>query len=222
MSRSVVLNGSPRCERCLLSPRWCICEAFAPLKLPIGVNVLIHQRESYRPTSTTRIIQRVIPAARVQVYQHDVPLRRDSFVNAEQPLWILHPQGEPIHDEPVPPHLEVLLLDGSWREAARMMHDVRSWGRLVNLPMTGPSRYWLRGQQSEGTYSTIEALLFVLQALGLHAEHAHLQQHFELQVYAGLRSRGDKASAERYIVDSPARHVFAELIAKLSVRRPRV
>ena len=222
MSRSVVLGKSLRCERCLLSPRWCICEAFAALELPIGVNVLVHQRESYRPTSTSRIIQRVVPATRVRVYQHDVPLRRAAFLRDDQALWILHPQGEPIHAEPLPPHLEVLLLDGSWREAARMMHEVRSWGRLVNLPMTGPSRYWLRGQQSEGTYSTIEALLFLLQSLGLHAEYDHLRQHFELQVYAGLRSRGDKASAERYLVDSPVAQVFAELIAKLSVRRPRV
>ena len=61
-----------------------------------------------------------------------------------------------------------------------------------------------------------------LQSLGLHAEYDHLRQHFELQVYAGLRSRGDKASAERYLVDSPVAQVFAELIAKLSVRRPRV
>jgi len=222
MSRSVVLGKSLRCERCLLSPRWCICEALAALELPIGVNVLLHQRESYRPTSTTRIIQRVVPAARVRVYQHDMPLRRDAFVPDDQPLWILHPQGEPIDAEPLPPRLEVLLLDGSWREAARMMHDVRSWGRLVNLPMTGPTRYWLRGQQSEGTYSTVEALLFLLQSLGLHEEHAKLRELFELQVYAGLRSRGDKASAERYLLDSPVPQVFAELIAKLSVRRPRV
>jgi len=222
MSRSVVLGKSLRCERCRLSPRWCICEAFAPLALPIGVNVLMHLRESYRPTSTGRIIQRIIPAARIQVYQHDAPLRRDAFVNDDQPLWILHPQGEPIHDEPTPPHLEVLLLDGSWREAARMMHEVRSWGRLVNLPMTGPSRYWLRGQQSEGTYSTIEALMFLLRSLGLQAEHESLQQQFELQVYAGLRARGDKASAERYVVDSPIRQVYANLLEKLSIRRPRV
>ncbi len=221
MSRCI-LGKSLRCERCRLSPRWCICEGLSEIALPIGVNVLLHHREAYRPTSTTRIIERVIPTAQVKIFHHLSPLRREDFVSADQPLWILHPQGEPIDAEPIPSRLEVLLLDGSWREAARMMHDVRTWGRLVNLPMQGPSRYWLRGQQTAGAYSTIEALLFLLASLRLDDAHARLREQFELQVYAALRARGDKASAEKYLAESPSREAFADLIAKLSVPRPRV
>jgi DTW domain-containing protein YfiP len=113
------------------------------------------------------------------------------------------------------------LLDGSWREAARMMHGVKTWGRLVSLPMTGPSRYLLRDQQGAGNYSTIEALLFLLEALGLKAEHTALRLQFELHVYAGLRARGEKASAEKFLADSPVREAFPELLAELNRRRTR-
>jgi DTW domain-containing protein YfiP len=98
---------------------------------------------------------------------------------------------------------------------------VKSWGRLVSLPMTGPSRYLLRDQQGAGNYSTAEALLFLLAALGLHAEHAALRLQFELHVYAGLRARGEKTAAENFLADSPARDAFPELLAELNRRRPR-
>ncbi len=222
MSRSVVLGKSIRCERCRFSPRWCICEAFQAVRPALGVNVLIHQREFWRPTSTGRLIQRVIPETRFQVYQHDVPLKRNFFVPDDVPLWILHPFGEPISADSAPINPQVLLLDGSWREATRMMHEVHAWGRLVSLPMSGPSRFWLRGQQGEGNYSTIEALLFLMQTLGLQKEYEQLRLQFELHVYAGLRTRGDKQSADEYLLTSPVREAFPELLAKLAVRRPRI
>ena len=102
-----------------------------------------------------------------------------------------------------------------------MMNGVKSWGRLVSLPMTGPSRYLLRDQQGAGNYSTAEALLFLFAALGLHAEHAALRLQFDLHVYAGLRARGEKTAAENFLADSPARDAFPELLAELNRRRPR-
>ena len=101
-----------------------------------------------------------------------------------------------------------------------MMHVVRPWGRTINLPMKGPSRYWLRGQQAEGTYSTFEALLFVLEAFGHAQAQAALREQFELHVYAGLLSRGDKQGAQDYLQTSPIRESCAELLAQLAVRRP--
>ena len=102
-----------------------------------------------------------------------------------------------------------------------MMHGVEGWGRLVSLPMSGPSRYLLRDQQGEGMYSTAESLLFLLAALGLVEPHAQLRLQFELHVYAGLRARGEKASAEKFLADSPVREAFPELLEKLNERRPR-
>lgn len=223
MSRSVVLGSAPRCERCRFAPRWCICAGERPVECPLGIDVLIHHREFWRPTSTGRLINRVIPASRGHVFRRDLPLVRESIAEPGRELWILHPLGEPLpaKTETPPSGLQVLLLDGSWREAARMMRGVEHWGRLVSLPMTGPSRYLLREQQGAGNYSTVEALLFLFDALGLKAEHAALRLQFELHVYAGLLARGGKGAAEKFLADSPVREALPDLVLELNRRRPR-
>ena len=220
MARSVVLEGTRRCDRCRFAPRWCICDAFHAVVCPLQVDVLIHHREFWRPTSTGRLINRVIPASRHHLFRREAPPAREAIVAPDRTLWILHPRGEPLPADEPPSRVQVLLLDGSWPEAARMTQTVAPWGRLVRLPMAGPSRYQLRAQQHGGNYSTIEALLFLLAALGLPEEEAQLRLQFELHVYAGLRARGAKAAAAEYLATSPVRDAFPELLLKLDQRRP--
>jgi DTW domain-containing protein YfiP len=221
MARSVVLAGSERCERCELAPRWCICAGVEPVVAPVQVDVLLHHRERWRPTSTGRLINRVVAGSRGHVYRHDVPLKRDDIVAPGKTVWILHPLGEAL-PAARPEELQVLLLDGSWGEAAGMLHAVEPWGRRVCLPMAGQSRYWLRAQQGAGLFSTVEALIFLYDALGLAAAAGRLRLQFELHVYAGLRARGKKVAAEEFLADSPVRAARPELVAALAVRRPRV
>lgn len=221
MSRSVVLGNTPRCEHCRLAPRWCICDGFHAVECPLQINVLIHYREFWRPTSTGRLITRVIPSSRSQVFRPDLPLAPTPLIQLDRPLWILHPLGEPMPANSPPPGLQVLLLDGSWREAARMGQAVRTWGPRVSLPITGASRYFLRGQQGTGNYSTVEALLFLLKAFGFEEAQTQVRLQFELHVYAGLRTRGEKKLAEEFLAESPLRDAFPELLMKLDERRPR-
>ncbi len=188
---------------------------------PLQVDVLIHHREFWRPTSTGRLINRVIPASRHHVFRREAPPSRAAVVDPSRVLWILHPRGEPVPSDAPAAGVQVLLLDGSWPEAARMTQTVAPWGRLVRLPLAGPSRYWLRGQTLDGNYSTIEALLFLLAALGLTAEEAQLRLQFELHVYAGLRARGAKAAAGEYLATSPVRAAFPALLQELETSRPR-
>ena len=222
MARSVVLETTQRCDRCRFTPRWCICEGFRPVVLPLQVDVLIHRREFWRPTSTGRLINRVVPASRGRVFEREEPPKRETVVAPGRTAWILHPRGETLPAGERPENLQVLLLDGSWREAAAMLPVVETWGRRISLPMTGPSRYWLREQPGEGRYSTVEALLFLLGALGLAEEAAQLRLQFELHVYAGLRTRGAKAMADEFLATSPLRAAFPELLEKLGRRRPNV
>src|SRR5262245_31538809 len=130
MSRSVVLKSSPRCERCRFSPRWCVCAGERAVECPLAIDVLFHHREFWRPTSTGRLINRVIPKSRGHIFRPDTPLVESAIRRPDRELWILHPLGErlPAVAPSVAP--QVLLLDGSWREAARMMRDLKSWGRL--------------------------------------------------------------------------------------------
>lgn len=220
MARSVVLKGAPRCPRCQLPPRWCICAGTRTVACPFPVEVLMHHMEAHRPSSTGHLIKRVMPESGQHLYRPGRPPVRADVVRPDHVLWILHPLGEPVPAGP-PANLQVLLIDGSWRQAHDMMRVVEPWGRRVSLPMAGESRYRLRAQHGEGRFSTIEALLFLLGALGRDEECAQLRLQFELHVYAGLCARGKKAEAADFLEESPVRTAFPELLAQLAEKRPR-
>jgi DTW domain-containing protein len=219
--RSVVLKPSVRCPRCQLPLRWCICSAHRDIVSPLGIDVLMHHRERFRPSSTGNLINRVIPGSRRHLWRRERHLTAGEVRVPDRELWILHPHGGPPPTSTVPEHVQLLLLDGSWREASAMAQEVRGWGRLVNLPMTGQSRYWLRTQADAARFSTIEALLFVFEHFGLSDAHAALRLQFELHVYASLRARGHKVEALDFLSASPIAAAFADLIAQLDIRRPR-
>jgi DTW domain-containing protein YfiP len=181
----------------------------------------MHHREANRPTSTGRLINRVMPASRRHVFRRETPPDRTSVQVPGRELWILHPRGESLPAVARPENLQVMLLDGSWREAARMAQDVGSWGRLLRLPESGPGRYRLRTHVHDGRYSTVESLLILLAALGLTQAEERLRLQFELHVYAGLRTRGAKAKAAEFLATSPIGEAFPALLAQMHERRPR-
>ena len=215
MARSVVLKPTPRCARCQLAPRWCICAARQEIACPLRVDVLMHYLESFKPSSTGDLIQRVIPTSGRHLYYKERPLVRETIVQPDKELWILHPSGEPLPEAHAIEGIQILLLDGNWQQAGEMSRATGSWGRRVSLPLTGESRYWLRAQAGTGRFSTVEALLFILNALGQQEMHAQLRAQFELHVYAGLRSRGQKVQAAEYLATSPVRESLWALLGQL-------
>lgn len=220
--RSIVRQTLRRCVRCRMPLRWCVCPVHADVSLPLAVDVLTHHRERFRPSSTGTLINRVIPASRHILYRRERGLTAEEVRVPGRELWILHPHGEPLPAAmPDPNSVQVLLLDGSWRETSAMAQEVTGWGRLVSLPMAGDSRYWLRAQADAGRFSTVEALLFLLQRFGLDEAHETLRLQFELHVYASLRTRGHKATSHEFLAESSIRTAFRDFIAQLDVRRPR-
>lgn len=200
--------------------RWCICPVHREVTCPLGIDVLTHHRERFRPSSTGTLINRVIPASRQILWRPERPLTRAEVEVPGRELWILHPHGEPVPSTlPAAGQIQVLLLDGSWREAAAMAREVSGWGRIVSLPMQGESRYWLRAQADAARFSTVESLLFLLDRFGLVSAHDTLRLQFELHVYASLRGRGQKRASAEFLTGSPIRDTFRELIEKLNVRR---
>lgn len=218
MSRSVVLRDTPRCARCQLAPRWCICAGHRAIESVLRVDVMMHFMECYRPSSTGHLIKRVLPDSGQHVYRKERLLEREVVVQPDRELWILHPQGEPMPTGADPKRLQVLLLDASWVQATEMAHSVAKWGRRVRLPMQGHSRYWLRAQADAERFSTVESLLFLMEALGLREAHAALRAQFELHVWASLCARGHKARAREFLVASPVPTEFPDLLARLAPR----
>lgn len=181
----------------------------------------MHHRELWRPSSTGHLVNRIVAGSRQHLWRRERRLQVEEVKLTGRELWILHPKGEPMPTTAAPDSVQVLLIDGSWREASAIAQEIGSWGRLVSLPMSGESRYWLRTQAEGGRFSTAESLLFLLRAFGLEKAHAHLFEQFELHVYASLRARGNKEAAIEFLESSPVSARFPELLAQLEVRRPR-
>ena len=215
MGSRATLNETLRCDRCRLLQRWCVCAGLEAIQTGVRVDVLMHRREFRRPTSSGHLIQRIVAGARQHVFEPGRLLDPAAIRDPQRDLWILHPQGDPPPVEADPARVQMLLLDGNWGEAGAMARAVVGWGRRVRLPMTGSSRYWLRAQRQQAEFSTVEALIFALGHLGLTGPQAAVQRQLELQVYAGLLSRGQKVQAARYLVDSPVGAVWPELVRKL-------
>lgn len=197
-----------------------MCGGFQVVECPLSVDVLIHPREYHRPSSTGRLINRVMPSAHSHLFSHETPLVKEEIVQPGRSLWILHPSGRPPPAGISPAALHVLLLDGSWREAGRMRKTVGSWGRVVSLATSGPSRYRLRKQHADANHSTVEALAILLDFLGLREAGARLRTQFELHVYAALRSRGAIGEAAEFLAGSSLGESLPGPLQELQERRP--
>lgn len=190
----------------------------------MAVDVLMHQREQWRPTSTGKLIERVVSGARTHVFLKDRPVDPSAVLRPGCQLWVLHPKGEPLTPESDLARgigaAQVLLLDGSWGEAGVMYRAVEGFGRPVSIRLEGRSRYWLREQQGEGQHSTVEALLGLLGTLGMVESEQRLRLNFELHVYASLRARGHKVLAAEFLESSPIAAAMPEVLEALHERRP--
>src|SRR5690242_13092169 len=125
--RSVVLKTSRRCPQCHLAARWCVCSVERRIKSPVEIDVLMHHREAFRPSSTGHLINRIIPGSRHHVWRRERKMGPEQLVIPGRELWILHPQGMPLPTDVRPDKVQVVLLDGSWRETTAMAHEVRGW-----------------------------------------------------------------------------------------------
>ncbi len=213
-------NGAPRCGVCRLPLRWCVCAARETVAVPLAVDVMMHRRERFRPSSTGHLVARVVEGSRVHTWEREGQWSAETLRLPGRELWILHPHGESVPAPPPPESVQVLLIDGVWTESAVIAREALRWGRVVSLPMTGQSRYWLRAQQDGGRFSTAEALLHLLRFLGLGAAAEVLSRQLELHVYASLRVRGYPARAAEFLRGSPIPSAFPELLARLNERRP--
>ncbi|MES2626614.1 MAG: DTW domain-containing protein [Pseudomonadota bacterium] len=220
LMRSVVLKPTIRCLRCHMPPRWCICGAHQDIPCPLKITLLSHPRELIRPSSTGNLITRLFPDSRVYSWNSRQPPTVAEVAIPERELWILHPHGRPAPAEAVASGVQVVLLDGLWNETAAMAREVGRWGRLVSLPMTGTSRYWLRAKQDGNRFSTAEALMFLLSSLDCNAECESLRVQFELHVYASLRSRGRTDLAAEFLAGSIIGAALPEFLAQLHTQRP--
>jgi DTW domain-containing protein YfiP len=157
------------CNRCLRPTPFCVCEALAPVPSRTRVVLLQHPREARLAICSawlTRIALENVELHRGVRFE-DHPRVREVCEAPGTALLFPGPGSTPA-GAANPPPATLVVIDGTWLQADRMLRDNP---RLAALPRIGlvhdrVSGYaGLRREPAEGHLSTIEAVALALGAL---------------------------------------------------------
>jgi DTW domain-containing protein YfiP len=157
------------CTRCLRPKTFCVCEGLAAVPSRTRVVLLQHPREARLAICSawlTRIALLNVELHRGVRFEDDPRVRE--VCEAPGTALLFPGPGSVPAGEAVPPPATLVVIDGTWLQADRMLRDNP---RLAALPRIGlvhdqESGYTgLRREPAEGHLSTIEAVALALGAL---------------------------------------------------------
>lgn len=160
----------PTCYRCFRPDAHCLCGAIPAVDNRTPVVILQHPRERTHPFGTARLAELGLRNVEVLV-DHIGRLRRDpALLGPLEGAALLYPARHArdvtsLAASEVPGRLFVI--DGTWHHARTLYRDIPVLGTLPHLTLPGHLRsaFQIRRQPDLHCLSTIEAVVFTLQAL---------------------------------------------------------
>jgi DTW domain-containing protein YfiP len=165
------------CVRCRKSVKTCVCSQAEPVRLAFELAILIHPRESRKRIGTGRLLylsvagSHLIEGVDFSKNRELAQLLQDSTLH---PV-LLYPgtRSRTLTEEsvvalcPADKTLLVILLDGTWSHAKKMLRLNSNLALLpqIQLEPSRPSQYKIRRQPRPGCLSSIEAAYSLAQAL---------------------------------------------------------
>ncbi|QDE91714.1 hypothetical protein BHS06_23535 [Myxococcus xanthus] len=179
-----------RCPRCFLPVVLCLCAEVPCVSTRTELLIVRHHKETLKSTNTARMAALAIPRCSIVSYgSPGVPF--DASVLEGGDTWLLFPDA---HHEPAPGAAfpsRLIILDGSWGQARRMVQRVPALRRLpgLKLPPPAPDSRRLRRPPHPDGMSTLEAIAGAL---------AHLEgEHVAQPLYALHEQMIDRVLASR-------------------------
>jgi len=186
----------PRCARCELHLRLCLCAELVPLALATRVVVLSSAKETRQATNTGRLVPLALAGGEVRILERGAPpLPERAFAEPGRRTLLLFPgpgARELDHEPGDARPITLIVPDGTWRTARRMVGREPALAALecVRLAPGPPSRYRLRSHPDEHCLATFEAVARALGRLEGPPTEARLERVFALFVERTLFSRG--------------------------------
>ncbi|GAA4893335.1 tRNA-uridine aminocarboxypropyltransferase [Ferrimonas pelagia] len=147
----------------------CLCAHITPLHHHLPVQILIHPSELNAAKGTAKLTEKVLDHCQLwpgESADDLAPLRQHL---ADVPAFLLYPdeQAQPVETATLPPHSQLLVLDGTWRKTHKIL-QLNPW--LQALPKlsfhTAPQgNYQIRKAHREDSLSTLEAIAYALEQL---------------------------------------------------------
>ncbi len=174
---------------------YCVCAHVPTLVPPIEIAILRHHAEARRSSGTARLALLALPAARVIECGDDLVAASEALGDwlaaAPAPAALLFPDGG-AESGAAAAAQRLVVLDGTWREARRMLHRVPALWSLprLALPAAPPPPLRLRRAPAAESRSTIEAIADALARLGDADSARALHELYRRFAEKGLRARG--------------------------------
>ena len=145
-----------------------MCEACAPVPNRTRVSVLQHPAEADHPKGTVRILAQCL--TRLDVFKGETPedFRKASFdidaLTRNTALLFPGPGSEALETSDVSQVDHWIILDGTWRKAARILHQNPALSALTRFHFSSPpaSAYAIRKSPGEHHLATAEAVAYLL------------------------------------------------------------
>lgn len=156
-----------RCRRCRFPAPGCLCAALPAVRTGIEFVFVRHASERDRLTNTGHWAALALEGSTV-VEQGAPGAPLDASALALEGSWALFPGPHP-PAAPAPRPRRIVVPDGSWGQARRMMQRVpalRALPRLALAPSPHGAAARLRRPTVAGGMSTLEAVAVALHALG--------------------------------------------------------
>ena len=189
MPRFKKKNMDARCQRCLMQHAHCICDWVPTVKTHVEFLVIRHWKERNSPSNTARLAKLAMPSLRVVDY--------GAAGTTWDPRVLLVPQPALLFPDPEAPVSKsapktVILVDGSWPQARKLVNKIPGLKGLPRLkidpPSTPPIR--LRTPPMPEGMSTIEAIAAALDTLEGVGRGDPLRDLFQRAVQATIDARG--------------------------------
>ncbi|MGE6449493.1 tRNA-uridine aminocarboxypropyltransferase [Pseudoalteromonas tetraodonis] len=178
-----------RCEQCLIAKHYCICEGAEYASCDAAVCLLMYHNESFKPSNTGRLIAEIVPDNYAFRWDRTSPdpallalLNNDKY----QPFVIF--PAEDVETDRVVTQVEpvagktplFIFLDGTWREAKKMIRKSPYLDNLPVLSITAQklSDYRLRVAPHAHQLGTAEVAIMVLALAAEVDASTKLEQHF--------------------------------------------
>jgi len=165
-----------RCDHCMMATFTCMCQWRKELDCELQFILIMHRKEVLKPTNTGRLIADLFPN-NTQVFLWDrtepSPELLEAINHSPQNTFVLFPSdtAQPLrehtakHREQNNQTMTIVLLDGTWKQATKMMrlspwlqHLPHATVTLDTLPMVD----FIRKAQDSDQLSTAQAAAYSL------------------------------------------------------------
>jgi DTW domain-containing protein YfiP len=189
MSTRIDLNDGSRCRSCFLLSHLCVCAEIPSLKSSAEFLIIRHIKERFRTSNTARLSALAIPGTKIVDYGAPDSRWESQTLDVPDPVLLF-----PDTNAPPLPYVPatVIVVDGSWPQARRMVQRIEGLAALPRLNICPPERAprRLRKVPNAEGMSTIEAIARALDALDGPGSGAPLDMLFDHFVRASLQARG--------------------------------